>query len=138
MVKNAIMVAKPGSYLVLAHVTIFAHLRDLARRDPSRLVKKWFFYEIYLQSGIYDRRPDNETFHMYPWNVETELEVVKQEAEIVKMVSCESFLGFETAIALAKVTDQEMDKWVDVVMQSAGHPHTLNSAEHLIVIMRKL
>jgi S-adenosylmethionine-dependent methyltransferase len=137
VVSNALALAKPGAYVMLAYVTVFGHLRDVARRDPARLVSEWGFYEKYVRTGVYDRRSDNESFHVYPRDVERELKCVKGGAEVVKMVSCEGFLGFDTARALAGAGDEEMERWVDVVMQSADHPHTFSSAEHLVVVLKK-
>jgi S-adenosylmethionine-dependent methyltransferase len=138
VVSNALALAKPGAYVLLAYVTVFGHLRDVARRDFARLVKEWDFYEKYLRTGVYDRRPDNESFHVYPRDIERELACVKGGAEVVRMVSCEGFLGFDSAKALARVGEEEMERWVDVVLQSADHPHTFNSAEHLVVVLKKL
>lgn len=138
VVSNALALAKPGAYVLLAYVTVFGHLRDVARREPARLVNEWGFYERYLRTGVYDRRPDNESFHVYPKDVERELECVKGGAEVVRMVSCEGFLGFDTARALARVGEEEMERWVDVVMQSADQPQSFNSAEHLVVVLKKL
>lgn len=138
VVSNALALAKPGAYILLAYMTVFGHLRDMARRDSARLVSEWGFYEKYLRTGVYDRRPDNESFHVYPGDMEKDLECVKGRAEVVRMVSCEGFLGFDTARALAKVGEEEMERWVDVVMQSIDQPHTLNSAEHLLVVLKKL
>ena len=138
VVSNALALAKPGAYVLLAYVTVFGHLRDVARRDSARLVSEWEFYERYLRTGVYDRRPDNESFHVYPRDVERELECVKGGAEVVRMVSCEGFLGFDTARTLARVGEEEMERWADVVMQSADHPHAFNSAEHLVVVLKKL
>ena len=138
VVSNALALAKPGAYVLLAYITVFGHLRDVARREPARLVNEWGFYEKYLRTGVYDRRPDNESFHVYPRDVERELECVKGGAEVVRMVSCEGFLGFDTARAFARVGEEEIERWVDVVMQSADHPQTFNSAEHLVVILKKL
>jgi S-adenosylmethionine-dependent methyltransferase len=125
VVSNAIALAKPGAYVLLAYVTVFGHLRDVARHDPGRLVSEWGFYEKYLRTGV------------YPRDVERELECVKGGAEVVRMVSCEGFLGFDTARALARVGEEEMERWVDVVIQSADQPQTFHSAEHLVVVLKK-
>lgn len=137
VVRNAIALAKPGGYILLAYVTVFAHLRDMARCDPSRLVKEWDFYKEYLRSGTYDRRSDNESFHVYPRDVEGELEIAKSGAQVVRMVSSEGFLGFGNAKGLADIGDEEMERWVDVVIQSADQPQTYNSADHLVVVLKK-
>lgn len=137
VVKNTISLAKPGGYIILAYVSVYAHLRDMARQDPSRLLKEWTFYEGYLESGKYNRRAGNESFHMYPKDLEQELGVAVDQVRVVKTVSCEGFLGFNNSKALANLSDAEMDKWVDIVMCSASEPETLNSADHILVVLQK-
>ena len=137
VVKNSISMAKAGGYVILAYVTVYAHLRDMARHDPSRLLEEWDFYKIYLQSGTYTRRMNNESFHIYPAGLEKELEVSKGHARIVRTVSCEGFLGFENARELGNLSAEELERWVDLVMQSADEDQTLNSADHLVVILKK-
>ncbi|KAF3038977.1 hypothetical protein E8E12_002657 [Didymella heteroderae] len=137
VVKDVISLAKPGGYIILAYVSVYAHLRDMARQDPSRLLKERNFYESYLQSGKYNRRAGNESFHMYPKDLEKELYGAADQVKVIKTVSCEGFLGFNNAKALANLSDAEMEKWVDIVMRSASDPETLNSADHLLVVMQK-
>lgn len=138
VVKNVLSLAKPGGYIVMAYVSVYAHLRDMAQRDPSRLLKEWDFYESYLQTGNYKRRAGNESFHLYPKDLERELEVIAGQARVVNTVSCEGFLGFNNAKALANLDDSEMEKWVDITMRSASDPETLNSADQLLVVLQKL
>lgn len=137
VVENVISLAKPGGFIILAYVSVYAHLRDMARQDPSRLLKEWTFYEGYLQSGKYNRRAGNESFHVYPKNLEKELGVAAGQARVIKTVSCEGFLGFNNAKVLANLSDSEMDRWVEVIMRSASEPETLNSADHILVVLQK-
>lgn len=137
VVDSVISLAKPRGYIILAYVSVYAHLRDMARQDPSRLLKEWEFYEGYLQSGKYNRRAGNESFHVYPKDLEKELGVAADQAKVVRTVSCEGFLGFHNAKALANLSASEMEKWVDIVMHSASEPETLNSADHILVVLQK-
>jgi S-adenosylmethionine-dependent methyltransferase len=137
VIRNSIHMAKSGGYVVLAYVTVYAHLRDMARHDPSRLFKEWEFYETYLHSGVYTRKTSNESYHVYPADLEKELECLKGNAKVLKVVSCEGFLGLEGARALANLRDEELERWIDVVMQSADENQTLNAADHLIVLLQK-
>jgi hypothetical protein len=137
VIKNSIYAAKSGGYIVLAFVTIYAHLRDMARHDPSRLSKEWEFYKTYLHDGIYTRKTNNESYHVYPADLEKELEGLERHAKVLKVVSCEGFLGFEGARALVNLRDEELEQWIDVVMQSADDNQTLNAADHLIVLLQK-
>jgi S-adenosylmethionine-dependent methyltransferase len=138
VVRNSIYAAKPGGYVVLAYVSIYAHLRDMARRDSARLASEWGFYEGYLRSGAYTRRSENESFHVYPADLDRELEGLGGRAEVLEVVIAEEFLGFDGARALAGLQGEELERWVDVVMRSAGDQRTLNSAEHLVVGLQKI
>lgn len=137
VVQSAISLVKPGSYIILAYVSVYAHLRDMARQDPSRLIKEWEVYKQYLQCGKYNRRACNESFHMYPKDLKEELGIATHETRVVMTVSCEGFLGFHDAKALANLSDTEMEKWVDIVMRSASDPETLNSADHILVVLQQ-
>jgi S-adenosylmethionine-dependent methyltransferase len=137
-ISNSIAMAKPGGYILMAYVTVFAHLRDMARRDPSRLAAEWDFYQKYLDSGRYTRNSHNESFHLYPAELERDLGAFSHQVKVEKTVSCEGFLGAGGAQELAGLGDSEMERWVDVVMRSADQRETIHSADHLLVVVRKL
>jgi S-adenosylmethionine-dependent methyltransferase len=138
VIRNSIYAAKTGGYVVLAYVSVYAHLRDMARRDPSRLSKEWDFYEGYLRTGAYTRRRENESFHAYPADLDRELEGLEARAKVLKVVSAEGFLGSDGARALAGLQGEELERWVDVVMLSAGDERTLNAADHLVVVLQRI
>ncbi|KAH7067976.1 S-adenosyl-L-methionine-dependent methyltransferase [Paraphoma chrysanthemicola] len=138
VIGNCIAMAKPRGYILLAYVTIFAHLRDMASRDPCRLSKEWDFYESYLQSGEYTRNPNTESYHVYPADLARQLLPFQGEVIVEKTVSCEGFLGSAGAKVIATLNDEEANRWVDVVMKSADAVETRNSADHLLVVLRKL
>jgi len=138
VIRNSILMAKPGGYVLLAYVTVYAHLRDMGRRDPSRLVKEWDFYERYLNSGEYTRKVETESFHVYPADLEKELQAFGGQARVERTVSCEGFLGFDGARGLAKLKDEELERWLDIIMRSAEDKETMNSADHLLVVLRKM
>jgi S-adenosylmethionine-dependent methyltransferase len=138
VVRNSIYAAKTGGFVVLAYVSVYAHLRDMARRDPARLAREWGFYEGYLRTGAYTRRRENESFHVYPADLERELEGLEGRAEVLSVVSAEGFLGFDGGKALAGLEGEELERWVDVVMLSAGEKGTANAADHLVVVLRKI
>ncbi len=47
-VENALMLAKPNGLVFVAFVSIAAHLRDIAMRDPKKLVSESDFYADYV------------------------------------------------------------------------------------------
>ncbi|UKZ84048.1 hypothetical protein TrVFT333_011864 [Trichoderma virens FT-333] len=54
-VANAVRLAKPNGVLFVAFVSIAAHLRDIAIREPGRLIADKEFYAKYLQDGRYEK-----------------------------------------------------------------------------------
>jgi S-adenosylmethionine-dependent methyltransferase len=122
VIRNCIAMARPGGYVLLAYVTIYAHLRDLASREPARLEGEWEFYKGYMGKGEYTRNPETTSFHVHPAHVREELTPFGDEVRVEKIVSCEGFLGSSD---------------VEVVMMSADSVETLNCADHLLVVLRK-
>lgn len=137
VIQNCISMAKPGGYILLAYVTIYAHLRDLATREPSRLSNEWEFYSQYLDSGEYTRNPDTTSFHVHPADLLEEFVAFRDQVGVEKVLSCEGFLGSSVAKGIAALNEDEMKRWVDVVMLSADRAETLNCADHLLVVLRK-
>jgi S-adenosylmethionine-dependent methyltransferase len=136
--ENCLTLAKPRCHVVASFVSVFAHLRDLARKDPARLLAEWPFYSKYLDSGKYTRRTDNHSYHALPEEV-LDLSIVEDgKASLEKVVSAEGFLGFDGARALAKLSDQEFNKWLDVVMETAANHEMLGSADHILAIFKNL
>jgi S-adenosylmethionine-dependent methyltransferase len=138
VIRNCISMAKPGGYILLAYVTVYAHLRNLAKRDPSRLANEWSFYEEYMNSGKYTRNPETRSFHIHHAKLQQELFAFGGQVTLEKVLSCEGFLGSSGGIGLATLSETDMKRWIDVVMRTADHTETLNSADHLLVILRRV
>jgi 2-polyprenyl-3-methyl-5-hydroxy-6-metoxy-1,4-benzoquinol methylase len=47
-IENALLLTKPGGLLFVAFISVAAHLRDIAVRDPKRLVEEKDFYDRYV------------------------------------------------------------------------------------------
>ncbi|XP_014553276.1 hypothetical protein COCVIDRAFT_108130 [Bipolaris victoriae FI3] len=137
VIRNCIEMAKPGGYILLAYVTIYAHLRDLAVREPARLAREWQFYSQYLQSGEYTRNPATASFHVQPAGLLDEFAAFRGEVGMERVVGCEGFLGSGGAKGFAGLSEGEMERWVDVVMLSAERVETSGCADHLVVVLRK-
>lgn len=93
MIWNYISLAKPGGYILLAYVTIHGHLRDLASREPSRLVGEWEFYRQYLNSGEYTMNSEKTSFRVRPADLPEGFVAFRDQASVEKVLSCEGFLG---------------------------------------------
>ncbi|PVI03064.1 S-adenosyl-L-methionine-dependent methyltransferase [Periconia macrospinosa] len=136
IIETCIAFTKPGGYILMAYVSIYAHLRDMARRDPARLSNEWDFYSAYLNNGNYTRNANTESYHLYPEQLEKEVKGL-EGVRLERIVSCEGFLGFEGARGFTQLSEEEMGRWVDVVMEAAERREVLGAADHMLVVLRK-
>jgi S-adenosylmethionine-dependent methyltransferase len=63
LLKDCAAMTKFGGYVLAAFITKYAHLRDLANKDPGRLLGEKHFYDKYLQDGQYTRNPNSSSHH---------------------------------------------------------------------------
>ena len=77
IIETCISLTKPDGYILLAYVSIYAHLRDMAKRDAARLCNEWNFYSDYLKDGKYTRNQNRESYHIYPEKLDEELKDLK-------------------------------------------------------------
>ena len=75
-------VTKLSSYILVAFVTRFAHLRDLAVKDPRRLIREEEFYNRYLEDGKYTRNPQIQSHHVMSTEIFTLYDQVNAESTI--------------------------------------------------------
>ncbi|EUC44490.1 hypothetical protein COCMIDRAFT_98060 [Bipolaris oryzae ATCC 44560] len=137
VIQNCIDMAKPGGYILLAYVTIYAHLRDLATREPARLALEWQFYSEYLQTGAYTRNPATSSFHVQPADLMEEFVAFREQVGVERVVGCEGFLGAGGAKGVVGLDEEGVRRWVDVVMMSAERKEMVGCADHLVVVLRK-
>lgn len=130
--------------MVAAFVTRNAHLRDIAVRDPARLLAEGDFYAQYMKDGKYTRGSAAPMHHTTPKEIREFLRSTQMDRkstaatfEVVKMVSCEGFLGFIHAASLCKLPDDEFEEWLKVILETASDEETLGSADHLLVVLRR-
>jgi hypothetical protein len=128
---------KPNGMVFASFITRFGHLRDVARRDPGRLVREAEFYKEYLENGKYDRRKDCFSHHTHPGEVRELLRGIP-ELSIERLVACESFLGFASATGLNCLDEDGFQAWVDVTLQFADDPSVLGASEHILAVARRV
>ncbi|KAL7900259.1 S-adenosyl-L-methionine-dependent methyltransferase [Trichoderma sp. TUCIM 5745] len=142
-VANAARLAAPNGLLFVAFVSVAAHLRDIAMREPERLVAEKEFYAKYLQDGRYEKlKPGVGNVHSF----HTQVGDVKSffadnfagTLELVELRSQEGILGGNLDAALSKSQPQVLQAWADLMYEkySTGEEH-LGCADHLIAVLKK-
>jgi SAM-dependent methyltransferase len=128
---------KPGGTLVAAFVLQYAHLRDIAQRDPMRLLADYdTFYAKYLADGKYTRNPLVCSYHANPAEVGEIFESIPG-LQLERLVACEGFLGGGLASEINQLPDDAYEKWVDVVLRFAEDPSILGNADHVLAVARR-
>ncbi|KAG2416277.1 hypothetical protein HFD88_007492 [Aspergillus terreus] len=129
---------KPNGIILAAFVLRYAHLRDIAQRDPMRLVKDYdSFYAKYLVGGRYTRNQLVYSYHSNPEDVKATFLAVP-ELRLERLVSCEGFLGGGLASKINELEHGAYERWVDVVLQFAEDQNILGNADHLLAVARKI
>ncbi|CAH0042918.1 unnamed protein product [Clonostachys rhizophaga] len=144
-VENALRLAKPqGGLVFCAFVSKEAHLRDLAMRDPARLVKQRDFYATYLTDGRYERL--NESLEAEVQSFHTDSNSIRRffqrhftdVAELVSLRSTEGILGGGLDAKLIDADSEVVRVWADLLFeQYSGKEEYLGCADHLLAVLRK-
>jgi SAM-dependent methyltransferase len=133
---NCIRLTRPGGYLLSASVSRYAHLRDIARKDPGRLAREAAFYKGYLTSGEYTRRSDNVSYHALPQEVAAAPQ--HPEVKLERVIACEGFLGANGAKHLSGLNGDEFEAWIKVIMAIAEQREMLGATDHILSVLHKL
>lgn len=130
----------PGGFILTAFVTMFAHLRDIANKDPGRLLLKKTFYTEYLKTGNYTANPATGMHHFHVDEIRDLFQHVSSTSRLSleRLVACEGFLGGRLSASLSGLDEQEFQEWLQVILQFAEDPSALASADHLLAVARKL
>jgi hypothetical protein len=123
--------------MIAAFVLRYAHLRDIAQRDPMRLLTDYdSFYAQYLSDGKYTRNPLVSSYHA---NAEEIKEIVGSTPglQLERLVACEGFLGGGLASKIHELDDDAYERWVDIVLRFAEDPSILGNADHVLAVARR-
>jgi len=133
-------VTMPGGFIFAAFVTMFAHLRDIANKDPGRLLRKKDFYSEYLTTGNYTANPATGMHHFHVEEIRDMFQRVSSSSglSLERLVACEGFLGGGLSAPLSELSEEEFQEWVRVILRFAEDPSALGSADHLLAVARKL
>ncbi|KAG9495618.1 hypothetical protein J7337_012172 [Fusarium musae] len=144
-VENALRLAKPqGGLVFCAFVSKEAHLRDLAMRDPARLVKQKDFYAAYLANGRYERL--NENLEVEVQSFHTDSGSIRQffrhhfpdVAELIGLRSTEGILGGGLDAKLIDADGEVIEAWADLLFKDYSEKEEyLGCADHLLAVLRR-
>ncbi|CAG9983579.1 unnamed protein product [Clonostachys byssicola] len=144
-VENALALAKPqGGLVFCAFVSKEAHLRDLAMRDPERLVKQKEFYAKYLTDGRYERLNESleaqvQSFHTDSGSIRRFFQ--RHFADVAELVSLRSTEGILGGGLDAKLVDADIEvirAWADLLFEQYSEKEEyLGCADHLLAVLRK-
>lgn len=134
---NALSFLRPDGLLFAAFVSRNAHIRDIAVRDPERLVREEEFYRKYMKTGKYVRRGDRnaESYHANLSEIQPLIESVN--AKVLEILGVEGILGGGLDKALAGVDSRSLQSWVDVMRDLGKRPENLGNADHWLVVIRR-
>ncbi|KAF5708043.1 Methyltransferase type 11 [Fusarium globosum] len=144
-VENALRLAKPrGGLIFCAFVSKEAHLRDVAMRDPARLVKQKEFYAAYLADGRYERFNENneaevQSFHTDSGSIRGFFQhYFTHVAELISLRSTEGILGGGLDAKLADADSEVVQAWADLLFKEYSEKEEyLGCADHLLAVLRK-
>lgn len=136
--EGCIGITKSKGFIISSFVTKFAHLRDVAQKDPGRLHREWEFYSTYLLTGEYTRNKASISHHTHPAEIQQLFDKVSNKGVVVqKIAGCEGFLGGGLSKHLNGLSEEEYELWVDVIVNASEDPHLLSAADHIIVVAKR-
>ncbi|KAH6626732.1 S-adenosyl-L-methionine-dependent methyltransferase [Chaetomium sp. MPI-SDFR-AT-0129] len=144
-VTNALQLAKPdGGLVFVAFISIDAHLRDVAMRNPGKVVDLKEFYTKYLIDGRYEKSEPGlgqtvQSFHTRPDDIRAFFASnFADSLELLELRSTEGILGGGLDATLAKSSDEVVQVWADLMFDgfSTKEQH-LGCADHLLATLRR-
>lgn len=167
-VTNALQLAKPdGGLVFVAFINIEAHLRDVAMRNPGKIVDLKEFYAKYvcfqieeealtnticlltrfnyqLIDGRYEKSEPGlgktaQSFHTRPDDIrEFFASQFADSLELLELRSTEGILGGGLDSTLAKSSDEIVQVWADLMFDGfSTKERHLGCADHLLATLRK-
>ncbi|KAJ6780620.1 hypothetical protein PWT90_03504 [Aphanocladium album] len=144
-VGNALRLARPGTGVVFcAFISIAAHLRDIAIRDPAKLVRAQDFYKKYLNDGKYDTFKESlgitvQGYHTCAADTRAFLgKHFADKAELIELRSTEGILGGGLDAKLEDAGPQVVQAWADLMYDEySTKEEFLGCADHLIAVLRR-
>jgi len=128
----------PNAVLFAAFIPRTAHLRDLATRDPTRLVRPSDakFYAQYLQDGRYVK-PGRSSYHVGSPEEVHEL-VQAAGGRVVELIGVEGILGGGMDRELVGLDESVVKSWLNVMKGVARQSWNLGAADHWVAVIEKV
>lgn len=131
----------PGGVLVCAWVSRWAHYRDVAVRDPVRLVKRREFYVQHALDGDYVQRDDlgnlsHAMNHEHPANMPGILRRITGQ-ESVRMVGAEGVLSGGLDRLVNELQGDAFEAWVQKCIEAGNDEFGWMMSDHILGIARK-
>ncbi|KAM5456411.1 hypothetical protein MaudCBS49596_001434 [Microsporum audouinii] len=143
LLESCTLMTRPEGFVITAFVTKYAHLRDIAQRDPKRLKGEAEFYARYLSTGKYTRNLTNiVSHHIDVSEVRGLFDKLQHNGlaniRLESLVGCEGFLGGGLG-ANIDVNDRETyEAWVDILAKYSTDPHVLGASDHIAAVARRV
>jgi S-adenosylmethionine-dependent methyltransferase len=138
LLRDCATVLQENGYLIAAFVTRFAHLRNLARQVPARLLQEAAFYKEYVKNGRYTRRADTLGYHVGGNEVRGLFQKVGEPSlSVERVVGCEGFLGGGQSAEIVRSENKVFEKWLKLVLDFAECEEVLGASDHLLVVAKR-
>ncbi|TDL27288.1 S-adenosyl-L-methionine-dependent methyltransferase [Rickenella mellea] len=136
-ISNALKLLKDSGTLFASFVSINAHIRGIAIRDPGRLLREPEFYDEYLRSGHYVRRGERnaESFHASLSEIQPLIE--RAGGTVLEIVGVEGILGGGLDKFMAEAGDHVIQAWLHLMKDLGRRPENLGNADHWLAVIRK-
>ncbi|OAL69405.1 hypothetical protein A7D00_6524 [Trichophyton violaceum] len=143
VLESCTLMAKPEGFVITAFVTKYAHLRDIAQRDPRRLCDESDFYAQYLSTGKYTRNPSNiVSHHINVGDIRGLFDKLQRNGlaniRLERLIGCEGFLGGGLGATINLNDAETYEAWVDVLARYSMDPHVLGASDHIAAVARRI
>jgi ubiquinone/menaquinone biosynthesis C-methylase UbiE len=130
--KECIRILKNDKYIFTSYISITAHFRDIALRDPEKLYKKKDFYDNVLKTGIYISEKGSAHFT----NPDEILKLIKDvKIQFVELLGCEGIIsGIDENIN--KLNNKEFESWINLNYYFCKERYILGNSDHLLCVAR--
>ncbi|KAI0635021.1 S-adenosyl-L-methionine-dependent methyltransferase [Trametes polyzona] len=133
--------SQEGGTLFCAWVSRWAHYRDVATRDPARLVRNKAFYAKHAEDGDYvrydeDGRPCHAMNHEHPAEMPLMLKRITNEDDVT-MVGTEGLLAGGIDKLVTELQGDEFEAWVDKCFEVGTDKHGWMLSDHIVGVVSK-
>jgi hypothetical protein len=116
-----------------SYISQFAHFRDIATREPSRLANKSQFYRDLFHTGNYKQL----SYRARPSDVRSLIQSFS-ELQLLELRGCEGFLGGGLDGTIYQLPEHEFEAWLQLVIKTGADEEGLANADHFLAISKLL